>query len=71
MFKIKGATQRETLENTSFLLFVVSAVMVAIGIGLGSFVKYTVYIAVLGAVLLLAAIVLFIISQLMEHKEKV
>ena len=71
MFKIKGATQRVTLENTSFLLFVVSAVMVAIGIGLGSFVKYTVYIAVLGAVLLLAAIVLFIISQLMEHKEKV
>jgi len=71
MFKIKGATQRETIENSSFLLMVVSAVMVAIGIGLGSFVKYTVYFAVFGAAILLVGIVLFIISQLMEHKEKV
>ena len=69
MFKIKGATTSETLENSSYLMIVVSAVFVAIGIGLGSFVKYTVYIAVAGAALLLAAIVIFITSQLMEKKK--
>lgn len=69
MFKIKGATQRETIENSSYLLIIVSAVAVATGIGLGSFVHGTIYIAVAGAALFLPAIVLFIISQLLEPKE--
>jgi len=63
--KIKGETKHETLENVSYLLMIASAAMVAIGIGLGSFVYGTVYIAVAGAAIFLPAIVIFIASQLM------
>ncbi len=68
-FKIKGATQTETMENSSYVLMVISAVFVAIGIGLGSFVAKTIYIAVAGAALFLPAIILFIISQLLVKPE--
>jgi fatty acid desaturase len=68
-FKIKGQTKRETAENVSYVLMAISALAVAVGIGIGSFVQYTVYIAVAGAVLFLPAIILYIISQLIGHEE--
>ncbi|MBU5558008.1 MAG: hypothetical protein QW751_01240 [Candidatus Aenigmatarchaeota archaeon] len=74
MFKIKGETKQQTLENVSYLLMIICAVLVAIGIGLGSFVVGTVYIAVFGAALFLPAIIIYIISQFMlpagENKEE-
>lgn len=70
MFRIKGTTTAQTLENISYLLIIISAVAVAIGIGLGSFVRGTIYIAVAGAALFLPAIAIFIISQLLQGEEE-
>lgn len=55
-----------SLENLSYLMLFVGAALVAVGIGLGSFVHYTVYLASGGSLLLLAGIILYIISQLLE-----
>lgn len=66
---LKGANRRERVENTSYLIIVLSAVMVGIGVALGSFIRYTVYIGAFGALLILVGIVIYIVSQLMA-KEK-
>jgi len=60
---IKGSNKRESAENISFLVIVVSAIMVSAGIGLGSFVQGTVFIAVFGAFFVMVGIVVYIISQ--------
>ena len=59
-----------SLENLSYLLLFASTAMIAIGVGLGTFVRYTVYVASVGSLLLLASIILYIISQLMAPESE-
>jgi len=63
---IKGANKKEKLEDASYKAIVLSAIMIAIGLLLGSFIKYTVIIASIGAFILLVGIILYIISQLVK-----
>ncbi len=66
-FSIKGKTPADTLENLSFLLIVISAGMISLGIGLGSFFRYVILLASFGAFVLLAGIILFIVSEFMRE----
>jgi hypothetical protein len=69
LFKVRGKTQQETLENISFLMIILSAAMLALGLALGSFFKYVILLAPAGAFTLLVAIVLFIISQFISEEK--
>ena len=60
---VRGSSQKEFIENISYLIIFISAVMVSAGIGLGSFVQGTVLIAVVGAFLVMIGIVAYIASQ--------
>jgi len=60
---VKGSNKREFVENASFVIIVISAVMVSIGIGIGSFIQGTIFIAVFGAFFVMVGIVVYIISQ--------
>jgi hypothetical protein len=60
---VNGSNKRDYIENISFLIITISAVMVSVGIGLGSFIQGTVFIAVLGAFLVMVGIIVYIISQ--------
>ncbi|MEM5778442.1 MAG: hypothetical protein QXK49_02350 [Candidatus Aenigmatarchaeota archaeon] len=60
---IKGNNKREFLENISFLIIVISALMVSAGIGLGSFIQGTIIIAIFGAFFVMVGIIVYIISQ--------
>ena len=62
---LKGGSKADFYENLGYVLMIGGAVMVAMGVGLGSFIKYTVYIGVAGALLSMLGIVLYIVSQLM------
>jgi uncharacterized Tic20 family protein len=66
---IKGRNRREFLENFSFIVIVISAVLVCIGISLGSFVKGTVLIGSFGSFTVMVGIVIYIVSQFIgeEH----
>ncbi|OGI12605.1 hypothetical protein A3K64_00955 [Candidatus Micrarchaeota archaeon RBG_16_36_9] len=68
LLKIRGANGKETLENISFLVIVISAIMVSIGIGFGSFIQGTVFISVFGAFFVIVGIVVYMISQFIEDK---
>jgi len=67
---LKGGHKGEHYERLSFLLIIVATALVMVGILLGSFVRYTVYVAAFGALLLLPGIILYIASQLMEVKHE-
>jgi hypothetical protein len=67
---LKGGSRNQFYEHLSFLMIVVAAVLIGAGVLLGSYVRYTVYIGVFGALLLLPAIMLYIASQLMEVKHE-
>lgn len=68
-FKVKlGSNTKESLENLSYVLIVISAVLIVIGIGLGSFIQGTVYSAVFGSFLVIVGIIIYIISQFFEVK---
>jgi hypothetical protein len=60
---IKGSNKKEYIENISFLIIVISAIMVSAGIGLGSFIQGTVFTAVFGAFFVMVGIVIYMISQ--------
>ncbi len=66
---LKGRSRQEHLENISFVVLVIAALLVVIGIGLGSFIYGTVLLAMFGAFLILAGIIIYIISQFLEKKE--
>jgi len=66
---LRGKNRKERLENISFLLILISVAGIWVGMLLGSFIKYTVFVAAFGALLLLPAIIIYIISQLMEEKK--
>ena len=58
--------RQKRLENISYKSIIVSAVMIFLGLLLGSFVKYTVLLASVGTFILLVGIILYIIAQLGE-----
>jgi hypothetical protein len=60
---VGGSSTKERLENASYLIIFVSAVMVSIGIAAGIVFPGALIVSVLGAFLVMAGIVLFVISQ--------
>ncbi len=63
-----GKNKREVLENISFYIIVISAIMVSVGIGLGSFIQGTIFLSVFGSFFVMVGIVIYIISQFIEVK---
>ena len=63
---VKGSSTREYIENVSFVIILVSAIMVSSGIGLGSFIQGTIVLAILGSFFVMIGIVIYIISQFIE-----
>lgn len=63
---LKGKNTQEFLENLSLVILIVSAFLVMIGIGLGSFVQGIVFLGSFGAFLILVGIIVYIISQFLE-----
>ena len=59
---------RKKLENLSYKTIIASAAMVVLGLFIGSFVNFFVFIAVLGAFFVMVGIIMFIASQFMEEK---
>jgi len=60
---IGGTSQKEFLENLSYVVIFISAVMVSIGVGMGSFIEGTILIAILGAFFVLIGVVVYVASQ--------
>ncbi|NIM47341.1 MAG: hypothetical protein GTN40_04265 [Candidatus Aenigmarchaeota archaeon] len=63
-----GKNKRDVLENISFIIILISAIMFSVGIGLGSFVQGTVFLSVFGSFFVMIGIVIYIISQFMRVK---
>ncbi|MBN2203291.1 MAG: hypothetical protein JW700_03860 [Candidatus Aenigmarchaeota archaeon] len=61
--KLKGSSRKEYVENISFMIIVLSSVMVASGIFLGSFIQGTVFIASFGSMFVMVGITVYIVSQ--------
>lgn len=66
---LKGSNTQEFLENLSYVLIMSSAALLFVGIGLGSFVRYVVFLGAAGALLILVGIILYIVSQLMAPEK--
>ena len=60
---LKGSNKKEFIENISFLIIALSAILVSAGIGLGSFIQGTVFIAVFGAFFFMIGAVAYLASQ--------
>jgi len=60
---IKGKSKKEHWENISFTIIVFSAILIFMGILLGSFIKYTVFMASFGSFLVIVGIIIYIISE--------
>ena len=67
---LKAGGRQQFYERLSFLLVFVSAALIWVGLLLGSFVTYTVFLAAFGALLLVPAVMIYIASQLMEEKNE-
>jgi len=57
-------------ETWSYRIIILSAIMIFFGILLGSFIQGTIYLASFGALLTMAGICIYIVSQLIEHTEE-
>jgi len=64
--KEEAKTKKQSLENISFYIIVISAIMVSIGIGIGSFIPGTILIGSLGAFFVMVGIVIYMISRFLE-----
>ena len=62
---IKGSNTSEYVENVSFIIIFISAIMVSSGVALGSFIQGTIILAVLGSFFVIIGIIVYIISQFM------
>jgi len=60
---LKGNNTREYVENVSFVIIFISAIMVSLGIALGSFIQGTILIASFGSFFVMVGIVTYIASQ--------
>lgn len=67
LFVIKGKTHEETLENISFLIIILSAIMISLGIALGSFYKGIILMASFGSFILLIGIIIFVIAEIIRE----
>ena len=67
---LNGGSRRQYCEHLSYLLVFISVALLSVGMALGGFIKYAVYLASFGALLLLPAIILYIASQLMEVRHE-
>lgn len=67
---LKGNSKSEFIENSSYLIIILSAVLIFFGLLLGSFIKYTVMLAAFGSFILLIGIVFYIVSQLIEKPKE-
>ena len=65
---IKGSNKSEYVENISFVIILVSAVMFSLGILLGSFISGITIISVLGSFLVMIGIIVYMISQFIVVK---
>ena len=63
---LKGKNKREHVENMSFIIVIISGILIAMGIGLGSFIQGTILIASLGSFFVMVGIIIYIISQFIE-----
>jgi hypothetical protein len=61
--RIKGNNTREYVENISFVIIVLSGIMVASGILIGSFIQWMILIASFGSFFVMVGIVTYIVSQ--------
>ena len=55
--------EKMSLEDVSYIVIIISAVMIFFGILFGSFVKYTVFVGALGAFVMIIGIIIYLISQ--------
>ncbi len=60
-----GKTNKQILENLSFLIVLISSVLFFAGIGLGSFVQGTIFLSAFGSFFIMIGIIIYIISQFM------
>ena len=67
--RLKGKNRREFLENISYLIIFISAILIFMGILTGSFIQGFVLLASFGSFLVLIGIIIFIISQFLETKK--
>ena len=65
MAKMKGKNSKEFVENISFVMIIISGIMVSLGIAIGSFIQGAILMASFGSFLVMAGIVTFILSQFM------
>jgi len=65
---IKGSNKSEYIENISFVIILISAVMFSSGIILGSFIQGTILLSVFGSFLVMAGIIVYMISQFIVVK---
>ena len=65
---LKGSNGKDYVENFSYVIIVLSTILISIGLLGGSFVTGVVYSAIIGVAFLLVGIVIFISSQFMEVK---
>ena len=63
---LKGENKKEYIENISFIIIVISGILVSLGIVLGSFIQGTILMASLGSFFVMAGIIIYIISQFIE-----
>ncbi len=64
---LKGDSKRDLLENISYCLVVLAAVMLVLGLGVGTvYPGWPVLVAIVGSFLALAGIVLYILSELIR-----
>ncbi len=64
---LSAKNTKDRLENWSFLITILSGLMIAIGIGLGSFIQGTILIASLGSFFFIMGVIVFIASQFAEE----
>ena len=67
--RLKGKNRKDSLENMSYLIIFISAILIFIGILTGTFLQGFVLFASFGSFLVLIGIIIFIISQFLETKK--
>ncbi|MBI5355440.1 MAG: hypothetical protein HZB68_03210 [Candidatus Aenigmarchaeota archaeon] len=68
--EVKGATTGKTIENVSIATITVAAIMVVLGISLGSYVSgFPVMLAMGGSFLVFIGIIVFVIGEFVQIYE--
>jgi hypothetical protein len=62
---LKGGSRQEFKENASYTVIFAGAIMVGVGLALGTAIKYAIYVGAFGGLFVLAGMGIYIVSQLM------